>query len=79
MTKLFTAFALALLLFGCASGDPKVSDADANAIEAVRDRETVTGSNLRKKDAAAAGVRTVDPAQIEQQRGGRTPSGASGG
>jgi PBP1b-binding outer membrane lipoprotein LpoB len=79
MNKLSLAFAFALLLVGCASSNQKVSDADADAIEAVHEREARTGSNLNKKDHAGAGVKTIDPALIEQQRGGRPPSGVSGG
>jgi starvation-inducible outer membrane lipoprotein len=78
MTRTFAAVALAVLVAGCASTNPGAAGADEAAVDAVSSRETMTGSNIPKKDRAGSRVITVDPAALESLRGGKAPSGSGG-
>jgi hypothetical protein len=76
MRNLFLAISLAAAVAGCAGTNSPSTGGDQGDLPAINSKETVTGSNIPKKDRTGSRVITVDP---ESMQGPKGPSKTTGG
>jgi len=78
MRIVFLAIALAAMLAGCAGTNSPSAGGDQGDVPAINSKETITGSNIPKKDRTGSRVITVDPETMQGPKGPSKTGGAGG-